>query len=1183
MSNNIKIKGLVYQTENGRVVVEYGLKDLYSTSNNSFINTIIIDDQSLCPPLYEKIEFKENVDYKAKVESIDETHKKVKIIVKQEVGFIQFKHLANYFGSVDCIKKTYKKGDEIDVNFLPIENSPKTFVEKGARDYPFTSFSYIEGDEVSMHIGPSDEKRLLVWFNGVYFEIHPKYDDIFRCRMLSGIYYPGYPINAKVTKVVDKGKAKFYGFSVIHERIDYGLDVGEYDCTICELLGIKYAHFTTDKGDFYSRIPKDEMIAHSPLILTGKFNTRIRIIGFNELGEPIIQFRTVINELYEHFEGQSFDIKIVRPDDPKSNMRFWTGPDGLCGTIPKLLLNSIEDLECGIEGHIIDGDLHINKKGTVLHQLKVGDIEKAYIIEKNPMCWKGTISKKPVYIFSSVNVNDSSNLIDIRVVYVDNSIGLILCVPINVSSYKEITHNIGSTISMQMVEKTDSRILFSNAVSYGVMDINDWDWSKGKSLDEFECNNVCINTLIKDVTSEGVLILDRHNLLENPWNIMENMKGQTVEAIIKDINTHNIVISVNGIITEVNWNLLTPYHMTYAKYMVEIGSKVNLVVNEVDPIKRRLYFINENLDDIHIDFNTESNYSATVVKLIPSGILISVNGIYGVISNKKMLSDKQYTPGESINVRYLSHAIWEQSYNIKFSHIDAIDISDTIKKGKTIPSAKVIDIDNGVIKFAYNGISLFCEKRLAKYFSLERDEYFGNTINVGQVFNLRVVDEQYRKVVPEHMPDYSEFPIGAVYEAKIEEIFDEGYLIYIDALKDKFRVPFKGFCDWGPVHFETRKKGDIVNVTHRFCLEPYNTPIFSMLANIDDPWKTLRAGDSIKVRTLGSKLKEKDFYVDVNGIPVRLSVHAICCLLEMPWMEKKIDYSIIKKLEEIQEFEMDILAIDTKHHTISLMPHISKPPTIVKNAQVINNTNCVWVKCENNIIGRIEKSEFPKGYKVDTIVNQAVCKSFDRNKGYAHLSVKALFEIQNEKTEEESDSYELQGISVTEGMEVHKDQIVRGVLRNVNKNLKRIHISVGPYMGIITYRELSNMFCDAPEYMFKKGKEYDFYVTEVDTNRNNLLYLSRRTFLPLPPQSVTIGEMVHAKVCRFNPENMLIIAEVEEFGGAEAVIHASDLAGCKIRNKTRYPKIGFHFKAHVESVSKLPSGEINRIKLNRGV
>jgi hypothetical protein len=64
---------------------------------------------------------------------------------------------------------------------------------------------------------------------------------------------------------------------------------------------------------------------------------------------------------------------------------------------------------------------------------------------------------------------------------------------------------------------------------------------------------------------------------------------------------------------------------------------------------------------------------------------------------------------------------------------------------------------------------------------------------------------------------------------------------------------------------------------------------------------------------------------------------------------------------------------------------------------------------------------------------------------------------------------------------------------------------------------------------------------------------------------------------------MLIIAEVEEFGGAEAVIHASDLAGCKIRNKTRYPKIGFNFKAHVESVSKLPSGEINRIKLNRGV
>lgn len=1186
MSKTTSIKGLIYETQAGRVV-DYGLGNLYKSSKSSSLQTCIISDSSICPPLYDKSEFERNIDYKATVISIEKTG--IRVQVCGEIGYIYFYNLVRYWGCMQCLKKNYKPGTRIDVCFKELKENYRYFTEKGGDTVPFSSFTYLEGDEVDMHIGPADDKRLLLWFNGTPMDVKSENDTIFKKRILSGVYYPGYPVKAKVISVNDSIPGKrYYSFSVIHEHIDYGIKTGEQILPIIEEYGIKYVNINSEKGICCTRILDNEIPAGFPLVNNGKFQARIRITDFDEYGEPIIQFGSFMKELYKRHEGESFDIELVKFNDAKSPYRIWMGPDGLFGTVAKSLLDMMGDLSCELEGHIIDGEIHVTKRGCDILHIKAGNLEKASITSRTPSCWKAAIGERPVLIFNCANVHESSETLEVKVLYVDNANGLIICIPANTSYGQTQNLGIGATVSMQILEKTASHIVLGNGGYIGVMEIKDWDWSNGKTLQESDINSLYFDTLIKDTTEEGVLVLDRHELSENPWEKFEQMKEQPVQMTIKDMSNLHITIQVNGIISTMRWGNFCPYNVNYAKYLFEKGDTVTLILKDVDTQRRKLYlrYRPEDAVDTEVTFDTNAEYTAEVIKVIPAGILISVQGIYGIIVSRKLISDRQYIPGELINVRFVRHSLYGQAHNFEFSHITIVDTTQIYKYGNVILSAKVEGIDEHRISFVHNGVRLYCNTSLAKYFSAERNKDFAKNIIKGQTFNLRVTDEQNMVSVPESMPDYSSLVSGSTFNARIDEILDDGYILYFDELNDSFKVPFMGFCDWGPSHYETRNQGDIVNVTLTEYSYASNTPVFSMISGQENPWKNLRKGDTVIVRGLGSKFRKKDFYVDVNGVPVELSIDAICCILGMPWIDRTLDYSSIQKLEGDREFEMDIISINKKDFTIELMPHINEIPTTVRKAQVCHNrkgSDCVWVRCEKNIIGRIDRSEFPEGYEFKQMIEQAVCTSFNYTKGYANLSVKALFAVQETETSIPMTDTILQGVVVTEGMELHEQMIVRGVLKNVDKRKERIFINVGPYLGIITFTDISNMFCAVPERVFENGKEYDFCIKQIDHARNNLLYLSRREFSPMPPAKVKIGMHVKGKVCRYCSLTEKIVVEIVEFNNAEAVIYAADLVGCKLRNKTRYPQIGFELTAYVKEIHRGKSGAISQIILNRGI
>jgi hypothetical protein len=456
---------------------------------------------------------------------------------------------------------------------------------------------------------------------------------------------------------------------------------------------------------------------------------------------------------------------------------------------------------------------------------------------------------------------------------------------------------------------------------------------------------------------------------------------------------------------------------------------------------------------------------------------------------------------------------------------------------------------------------------------------------IGQIYQLRITDVQKPWAVPTGMPDYSTLKKGQTFNAKILDILDDGYKIFIEDLKDIFHIPFIHYCDWGEFHVETRKVNDTIAVTFINYSIAYNIPYFSTRIGQEDPWTGLTSGMTITVQTIGSLNKQNDFYVNVNGVPVLLSVKAICNLIGKPWIGNTLNYLSIEPLESIPEFTMDILSINVDKHEIDLMPHIEECPKIISQAQVIrakDSSDCIWVRCENNIIGCLPKDEIPIGYHIQHVLPHAVCKSFNRQDGYAILSVKDLFTDPTYEENPQTDELTLKGIQVTEETELTKNMIVRGVIEKVNVAMRRFSVTVGPHRGLIKFKELSNMYCDVAKYAMVKDQEYDFIITYIDSERNNLLYLSRKPFTPIPPESIRIGEDVNAKVVRYDNQTEIIVATINQYNGVEAYIHAADLAGCKIGEKTRFPKIGFQFIAKVHSVENNQSGTITRIKLFKG-
>lgn len=1185
MSRKIQLTGLVYNTKGGKVV-DYGFEELYKASSNTAHETFTIEDTSLCPPLYETSEFHPNIDYKAKVVGIDEKNHWIQIITNGENGIIYLNHLAKYWGSVDCVRENYVKGTEIIVRFLSKKIQLNTFVEKSARLTLFKDFTYKVGDIVNIHIGPYDQTRSLVWFNGVSLEISPKFDPIFRHRINNRVYYPGYPVKGEITKIdTPNPDIRVFKFRVIHERVDYNLQPGYYPCNINENYGKRYANIKLADRSINIEIPQSEIPKDFPSISLGKFPATIRIYGFDDFGEPLVHFKSMMQELYNSHEGESFGITLARPIDNNSYFRIWSSRNGLCGMVAKSSLSALGNIKDGLDGHIINGEFIITKKGELPCQIKAGDQVTATIIERTPQFCTVNVLDKRAHLFNITGIDEAAESLEARVVFVDNTSNLILCVPADTPTIRPAGMESGSSIMLPILCNLHNSIIFGDGIHLGVMHREDWDWCDGRTLSARETTSLYTKLLIKDITPAGAFVLDRRSLFNNPWEKLGTLKGQTIEAKIEGIFNKTVTVSFEEIYTDIKWDNFCQYNINYGKFLFDTDSPVRLYVKDVDVDNRILslgYPPQESVDpDTFFDRTTD--YTAKVIKLTPVGVLIEVNGIYGIVPPQLMIAESGYTVDDSINVRFVKRMFFGKAVHFEFSHIAAIDTANIIRNCNTTMSASLVNKGNDNLVFSANGLKIYCSKYSAKYFSADKDEDFADYIIPGQTFNLRITDMQKMFAVPESMPDYSNLPSGKSYEGKIHAILENGYLISIEELNDIFYTPY-AYCDWGEAHYETRKVNDTVTVTQVSYSSTLNMPYFSMIAGQEDPWSELKAGNTITVQTLGSMYKKNDFYVAVNGVPVLLSAEALCCLIGKPWIGNKLVYSSIQPLESISEFTMDILSIDLEKHKIDLMPHIEECPKTVSHAQIIrkdSHLGCIWVRCEN-IVGCLPEDEIPEGYEIKNFVPRAVYKDFNRKGGYVILSVKGMFS--NQFIEENTDTAEPQpkGITVTGNTELKENMVVRGIVEWANTDMKRYSITVGPYHGLIRFNELSNMYCDAAQYAMDKGKEYDFMITKIDTERNNLLYLSRKPFMPQPPESIRSGEKVHAKVVRYDRQSEIIVATIDNYNGVEAYIYAADLACCKIEGHTRYPMIGFRFTAKVSSVSSNQAGTITRIKLHKG-
>lgn len=1214
MRKTVSITGYVLGPHNE--FVDYGFGDIFMTPENAMkqgLVTTYIEDNSLCPPLYEDaVSFEKDKDYKATVIGVNDSQSWVRIsidgVTSTDPCIVYFDHLLKYWGAPSCVHENYKEGDEITVRFSVTKSSGEgkpglqSFTEKGVRILPFSSFTYKVGDIIRVHVGPIAGKKSLVWFNGKTSEILPTYDALFQRRVRNHIYYPGREVKAQVVRVDDSSKSwtRFFKFSVIHERVDYGLQIGEYPCVIYEeyvyggsvkRIALIDAVINDVKTRYSFEITSDEYPSAFPSHPQIKYHSVIRITGFDEIGEPIIQFKSLMDELYAAHEGETFDITLVKPNVQGAKYRIWMGSNGLCGTVSKNVLSSLGDYVAGLYGRLENGKLLVSKRGETISQIKVGDtISDAVIVSRHSTCCSISVRDRQGWLCNVSDVNDSDASLEVRVVFVDETKNLILCVPSNSATISISGVEIDSIVSLRILSILPGHIILGDGLHLGVMRRSYWDWTNGLSLKQYSESSLYFDVKVKGIIDSGILVLDRRSLIDNPWDKLSVSEGQSIDVRVENIASDAVIVSYGSVFTSVKWNNFCPYDFSYGQYIYDVGQTVTLKIKALNTESHILLLSclpEKALSDSNY-FDKSLDYEASVIKLIPTGVLIKVKDIYGVIPARYMLHESVYDKNPYVSVRFVKHAYNGNLNYFEFSHIATIEVSSLIKYGSIIHSAVFEKVLDQWLTFSYEGILISCHKSCVKYFSEDRDYKFVEKMIPGQTYDLRIVDVNNIRAVPNAMPDYSSIPVGKQFEGHILKIYDNGYLVNIDELNDSFVLPFVDYCDWSSVHYETRQIGDKVMLTVVAYYSELNRPYFSLIAGQKDPWAELKAGDTIVVNGLGSILKKQDFYVSVRGVPVLLSINAICALIGKPWIKEALSYESFKLLEGDNEFEMDILSIDIMTHHMELVPHHSTCPRIVHNAKVAHlQKNGVWVRCGGNLVGYLPNEEIPEGYAYTNTIEQALCKGYVSGQGYVLLSVKELFADSDPGQDNEKDNgdKELNGIVVTHETELREKQVVRGVLKNLDNKHYRYFIAVGPYTGIINFNELSHINCDAAKYVIEKDKEYDFYITKIFENpKGKLLYLSWKPLLPLPSNEIEIGEKVHAKVLRYDSTEEIIVAGLDEYNNIEAIIYPSDLEGCKIGKKVSYPPIGFKFSAEIKNIERdRARGYIRRIRLAKGI
>ena len=1215
MDKTITLLGVTYKLSTGETVVDYGLGDLYANNDapsHSIIEKFTIKDESLSPSLdgFKRSELLPNIEYNARILSIStkSKNKRLTLGVNDQVGTILFKNLTEYWGDDNAVVEQYHVGDTISVCLDTSIDTILAFRCKDVRIIPISKLNIGIGDIVSARIS-TIEPSLSIWYNGLRFYLNQK-DPIAENRIHNHIYYPGKHVKVRVTDAIDKSDGgRYFSFQLIHEHHGYpDIEAGTiYPCTI-----YKRDKNSSPVAAFYVRgigddeevkysfvIPPEEIPAGFDGFYPSSIPSKVRISSFDSLGEPVIQFKTLMEELARNNDGEVFEITLVKPYLNESPFRVWKSEVGICGTVLKKMLFSLGDYQpTGLQARFIDGQLFVEKRGEQANRLSVGDIIEV-MTGKSFDCgyhvnYEGYTG---LLCYPDKDVAEETSM-QVNVVYVSERTKIFVSRQIRTIDETTTQFAPNSEQSLQIIADMGDFFVLGDGVRLCILPRKLWDWSNGLAIDSINLNSYYYHVRINEEIQPYVYMAERRSLVKNPWETIPPLSlGDKVKAIIIDFIDANVVVDIFEIKTKVPWEKFSIYGQKFGKILYEIGDEITLQVVSFDKEKRVLELATVESSERLLTFSTDKTkvWTGVVCKILSQGLIVRVGEVLGLVPRRQMLSESSYEVNQTIPLRLLK----KDSSCLEFSHLDAIDLTKScgLTVGQVIPDVTYIGIDRQKIwqSYAYKEYVVQSQAWTSRYFSSDKEYDFYDRMIINQKYKIRISEivSNGLYAVPALMPDYSKLEIGSLYDGLISQIADEYYMVYIPDLDDTFQILFKEYCDWGLCHFETRKVGEKVGVKLVNYFPKVNFPVFSIKACESDPWINFEGVGIVVVKNLGSPLKNKNLFVDVCGVPVSLSFRAICTLFGRPWVDNAYSFDNVEELLKYDSFEMRVIKFDKTRHLIDLMPHYHAPES-VQMARVIRNKSIepgCWVDCGGGLVGYLPNEEIPKGYKISTFVEKAKIKSYSEKDGYAILSIKDLFAgLDGEKNTDDDNSGidapkpVLAGIEVSEDTRLEPGMVVQGMVTGMNKERLFYYVKVGPYSGTIPFNKIVPTRCVLPELALTTKETYDFQIFKIIPKDDSriLLRLCMHTIAPKPNlEYLTVNAEVNVTVLRYSKNDATIVVYIEK-ANVEGVILKDEIAKAfSMQWKYVYPTVGTKLKATIKSIEKTQDGGISTVILGR--
>lgn len=598
--------------------------------------------------------------------------------------------------------------------------------------------------ELNLHVGDEIDNIVIVnnGRDGNYIEVEYRVQDgavkgtvdnraipDYSSRLINGIYSPGTIITGRITEILPEQSS--FQIELVNLKVNYPYSTGIYDCVIhckpkpffswrvTKKIVAAWATFVADGESYTVEIPPKEMLE----FIVGKKNptnvyehllnyeqeyaAKIEILGFSELGDPIISLRSLNEKRVRSIKsGNSFLAEILYVDSFK-RQAIWHGDDtwGVASfnRWPRVKDKRIVRAKDGDDTcvfHIMESDIN----HTML--FNKGDVITVFPKFDGSLLEKGTFIAKVLVdgVFENVICKHSRMLFDYWVEYFiqtgdeiraqiedwSDGIYTITFIPEIENNWNGLKWSRESLYTVSVFGHTPNFVLVQyqkedgnsvlGAIYSGILDSLSWrinQYPIGKTLS--------VRTIKIDYRTRSVIFAPTGRISPQfPYGLKD---GETTDWIVFDTNEHGDVFvslkrnqEIRKVLNqfEADWSVLASGKPLLKKGDIKTY-KVNIIDDETHNKKDiKLRFLNSPWGRFEINLNKV--YPVVIERVDEQDVLVSYDGIYGEIRCSE-LEDVGYSPsvlvGETINARIL--------YINTFSHVVCFTVNgikDIIPKQK---------------------------------------------------------------------------------------------------------------------------------------------------------------------------------------------------------------------------------------------------------------------------------------------------------------------------------------------------------------------------------------------------------------------------------------------------------------------------------------------------------------------